>query len=106
MVFTYFKTGRVMALNFETISFFCLLHLLEVSALRMLTVHFALVMVTFMYFFMTNYLLCYESLRVSMTYKDVSVDDLKPTSFLLGIPKLERFTDTDETKCSSQEKTL
>ena len=47
MVFTYSKMGRVTALNVETISSICLLHLAEMSALRMLSVCFALVMVTF-----------------------------------------------------------
>ena len=39
---------RVIALNVEKISSFCLLYLMEVSALRMLSVRFALVIVTFM----------------------------------------------------------
>ena len=47
MVFAYFKTGRVIALNVETFNSFCLLHLVQVSAFRMLSVCFALVMVTF-----------------------------------------------------------
>ena len=47
MVFTYYKMGRVIALNVETINFFCLPHLVEVNAFRMLSVCFALVMVTF-----------------------------------------------------------
>ena len=47
MVFAYSKMGRVVALNVETISFFCLLYLVEVSTFRMLSVCFTLVMVTF-----------------------------------------------------------
>ena len=47
MVFEYSKTRRVIALNVETINSFCLPHLVEVSALRMLSVCFGLVMVTF-----------------------------------------------------------
>ena len=39
--------GQVIALNVETINSFCLPHLVEVSAFRMLNVCFALVMVTF-----------------------------------------------------------
>ena len=39
--------GQVIALNVETINSFCLSHLIEVSAFRMLSVCFALVMVTF-----------------------------------------------------------
>ena len=39
--------GRVIALNVETVNSFCLPHLVEVSAFRMLSVCFALVMVTF-----------------------------------------------------------
>ena len=39
--------GRVIALNVETINFFRLSHLVEVSAFRMLSVCFALLMVTF-----------------------------------------------------------
>ena len=38
---------RVIALNVETINYFCLFHLVEVSAFRMLSVCFALVMATF-----------------------------------------------------------
>ena len=47
MVFACSKIGRVIAWNVETINSFCLLHLVEVSAFRMLSVCFALVMVTF-----------------------------------------------------------
>ena len=47
MVFAYSKMGRVIALNVETINFFCLLHLAEVSTFIMLSVYFALVMMTF-----------------------------------------------------------
>ena len=47
MVYAYSKIGRVIAFNVKTINFFCLLHLVEASALRMLSVCFALVMVTF-----------------------------------------------------------
>ena len=39
--------GQVIALNVETINFFYLPHLVEVSAFRMLSVSFALVVVTF-----------------------------------------------------------
>ena len=38
--------GQVIALNVETINFFCLLDLEEVSAFRMLSVCFTLVMIT------------------------------------------------------------
>ena len=41
-----FKMGQVIALNVETLNFFCLPHLIEVSASRMLSICFALVMVT------------------------------------------------------------
>ena len=47
MVFAYSKMGRVIALNVETINFFCLPHLVKVSAFRMLSVCFALMIVTF-----------------------------------------------------------
>ena len=47
MVFVCSKMGRVMVLNVETINFFCLPYLIEVSAFRMLSVCFALLMVTF-----------------------------------------------------------
>ena len=47
MVFAYSKMGQVIALNVETINSFCLPHLVEMSAFRMLSVCFALVMVTF-----------------------------------------------------------
>ena len=47
MMFVYSKIGQVIALNVETINSFCLHHLVEVSAFRMLSVCFALVMVTF-----------------------------------------------------------
>ena len=43
-----FQIGQVMALIAKTISSFCLLHLVEVSVLRILSVCFALVIVTFM----------------------------------------------------------
>ena len=39
--------GRVIPLNVEMISSFCLFHLVEVSAFRMLSICFALVMVMF-----------------------------------------------------------
>ena len=39
--------GQVIGLNVETINSFCLPHMVEVSAVRMLCVCFALVMVTF-----------------------------------------------------------
>ena len=48
MALAYSKMGKVMALNIETIRSFCLPHLVEVSALRMNSVHLALVMVMFM----------------------------------------------------------
>ena len=47
MVFAYSKMGHVIALNVESINSFCLPHLVEVSAFRMLSICFALVMVTF-----------------------------------------------------------
>ena len=47
MVFACSKMGRVMAFNMETINSFCLLHLVEVSGFRMLSICFALVIVTF-----------------------------------------------------------
>ena len=47
MVFAYSKIGQVVALNVETISFFCLPYFVEVSALRMLSVCFVLVIMTF-----------------------------------------------------------
>ena len=45
MVFAYSKMGRVIALDVETINSFCLPHLVEVSAFKMLRVCFGLVMV-------------------------------------------------------------
>ena len=36
---------QVVALNVEMISFFCLLHLVEVSAFRMLSIYFTFLMV-------------------------------------------------------------
>ena len=47
MVFAYSKMGRVIALNMETINSFCSSHLVELSAFRMLSVCFDLLMVTF-----------------------------------------------------------
>ena len=47
IVFAYSKMRRMIALNVEMISSFCLPDLLEVSVLRMLSIGFALVMVTF-----------------------------------------------------------
>ena len=47
VVFAYIKMGPVIALNVETIISFCLPHLVKVSAFRMLSVCFALVMMTF-----------------------------------------------------------
>ena len=47
MVFVYSKMGQVIALNVETINSFCLPYLVEVSAFRMLSIRFALVMLTF-----------------------------------------------------------
>ena len=49
MVFVQFKMGRVIALNVETINCFCLPDLEEVSAFRMLSVCFTLVIVTLIY---------------------------------------------------------
>ena len=46
MVFAYSKMGHVIALNVD-INSFCLPHLVEVSAFRMLSIYFALVMMTF-----------------------------------------------------------
>ena len=46
-MFVYSKMGRVIALNVKTINSFCLPHLVEVSALKMLSVCFALVTVMF-----------------------------------------------------------
>ena len=46
MVFTYSKMVQVLTFIIETISSFCLLHLVEVSAFRMLSICFTLVMVT------------------------------------------------------------
>ena len=48
MVFAYSKMRQVTALNVEMISLFYLLHLFEVSTLRMLSVCFALMRVRFM----------------------------------------------------------
>ena len=42
-----FQNGAVITLNVEVISFLCFFHLVEVSALRMLSVCFAIVMVSF-----------------------------------------------------------
>ena len=47
MVFAYSKMGQVIALNVKTINSFCLPHLVEVSAFKMLSDCFALVMVMF-----------------------------------------------------------
>ena len=47
MVFVYSKKGQVIALNVETINSFCLPHLVEASAFRMLSVCFTLLMVMF-----------------------------------------------------------
>ena len=47
VVFAYSKMGQVIALNVETINSFCLPHLIKVSAFRMLSISFALVMVIF-----------------------------------------------------------
>ena len=52
MVFAYSKMGQVIALNEKMISSFCLPYLVEVSAFRMLSVCFALVLMTF---------ICYEN---------------------------------------------
>ena len=46
MVLAYAKMGREIALNVENINSFCLPHLIEASAFRMLGVCFALVMGT------------------------------------------------------------
>ena len=48
MVFAYSKMGRVIVLKVDIISSFCLPHLVDVSALRMLRVRFALMVVSFM----------------------------------------------------------
>ena len=48
MVFVYSKMGLVIALNVDTINSFCLPHFVEVSVFRMLSICFALVMVTFL----------------------------------------------------------
>ena len=48
MAFTYFNMGMIV-LNLEMISLFCLTHLFEKSALRKLSICFALMMVRFMY---------------------------------------------------------
>ena len=50
MIFAYSKMGQLIALNVETFNCFCLLHLVEVSAFRMLSICFALVMVMFIRF--------------------------------------------------------
>ena len=47
MVFAYSKMEQVIALNVETINFFCLPHFVEVSGFSMLSICFALLMVTF-----------------------------------------------------------
>ena len=47
MVLAYSKMGQVIGFNVKTINSFCLPHLVEVRAFRMLSVCFALVMVTF-----------------------------------------------------------
>ena len=47
MVFAYSKMGQMIALNVETIHSFCLPHVVEVSAFRMLSICFALVTMTF-----------------------------------------------------------
>ena len=47
MVFVDSEMGQVVALNVEIINSLCLPHLVEVSAFRMLSICFALVMVTF-----------------------------------------------------------
>ena len=46
-VLAYSKMGRVMTLNVETINSFCLFHSVKVSAFKMLSICFALVMETF-----------------------------------------------------------
>ena len=48
MMFAFSKMEQVIALNVETINSFCLPHLVEVSALRMLSACFVFVMVTVM----------------------------------------------------------
>ena len=47
MVFAYSNMGRVIVLKVERINSFCLPHFVDVSALRMLRVRFALVVVRF-----------------------------------------------------------
>ena len=47
MRFAHSKMKREMALNVETINSICLSHLIEASAFKMLSVCFALLMVTF-----------------------------------------------------------
>ena len=47
-VLAYSRVGRVIVLKVEIISSLCLPHLVDVSALRMLSVRFALVVVIFM----------------------------------------------------------
>ena len=47
MVFAYSKIGRVIVLNVKTINSFCLLHLVEMSVFRMLSVCLALATMTF-----------------------------------------------------------
>ena len=47
MIFAYSIMGRVIPLFVETINSLCLLHLVEVSAFKRLSICFALVMVTF-----------------------------------------------------------
>ena len=49
MMFSHSKTGRVVALNLETINSLFLSRLIVVSAVRMLSVGSALVMVTFIF---------------------------------------------------------
>ena len=48
MVPAHHKMGQLMALNAKAISSFCLSHLAEVSAFKMLSVFFALIIETFM----------------------------------------------------------
>ena len=48
IMFIYSNMQKVLALNVEKISYFCLPHLVEMSALRMLSIHIALMMVKFM----------------------------------------------------------
>ena len=55
MVFAYSKMGQVIALNVEAINSFCLPHLIEVNAFRMLSTCFASVMVMF---------ICYENVSI------------------------------------------